>query len=265
MEAEPGFRSKGEDRMSLIYVVGLARSGTWMLFECLRMNPEIYVPKGMSHYMNASPKGHDGYRKSIETIRKEWTPETDKKYWADKANDFYGMEKVAKAFPDAKFIFILRFVSGNVTSLAKRSGGLTDYNLIEQTLSCLNMRRRMFAFERKHRDRTMFVSFEEILQNPVERLHHVFNFIGSPLRDLDIMLGITKVTFGRSNSSERGTGIRKEPAYEWTTVLTKDQINLIARCVTLNMRAFLSVLSLDTTFKKKCILIAKFLFLKVMS
>ena len=162
----------------------------------------------------------------------------DIRAWADKANDFYGVDKVAQAFPHGKFVFIVRDPRGAVASLAKRmavkeehtfEAAIDDGKVIEAAVSWRRMTQQILRFRKAYPERSILVRLEEFLSDPVGRLNDLFEFtVGKRMPEDLLSRRIDDLAYGTSHSpGDQGKGIRHEPIDRWKRVLTTEQEELI--------------------------------------
>jgi hypothetical protein len=158
--------------------------------------------------------------------------------WADKANDFYGVAKVAQAFPKGKFVFIVRDPRGAVSSLAKRmavkekhtfEAKIDDAKVIEATISWRRMTQRILRFRKAHPEKSILVRLEEFLFDPVGNLNDIFEFtVGKRMPEDVLRRRLDNLIYGTSHlPGQLGKGIRHEPIDRWRKVLTDEQEKLI--------------------------------------
>jgi hypothetical protein len=163
--------------------------------------------------------------------------------WADKANDFYRVKDVANAFPNARFVFIVRDPRGSVSSLAKRMAVKEEYNfqarldnakLIEAAISWRRMTQRVLLFAKRNTERSKVIRLEDLLTAQCETLNDIFRFVGvSPMAEDVLQTRLDHLSYGSSNHPDQaGTGIQREPMDRWKKVLTEEQVGIIHRLTT---------------------------------
>lgn len=158
--------------------------------------------------------------------------------WADKANDFYGLSRVAGAFPQGKFVFVLRDPRGAVSSLAKRmavkeahtfQAAIDTPKIIEAAISWRWMTQRILRFKKVHPDKCFLIKLENFLSNPVVSLNGLFEFTADRKVPEDILsqrLGSLK--YGTSHQAGvLGQGVRQEPIERWRKVLGERQSAIV--------------------------------------
>jgi hypothetical protein len=162
----------------------------------------------------------------------------DIRAWADKANDFYAVEKVAQAFPQGRFVFIVRDPRGAVASLAKRmavkeehtfEAKIDDAKVIEAAVSWRRMTQQILRFRKAYPERSVLVTMEEFIANPVGRLNDLFEFtVGKRMPEDLLRRRVDELAYGTSHvPGDMGKGIRQEPVDRWKKVLTPEQEELV--------------------------------------
>jgi len=162
----------------------------------------------------------------------------DIRAWADKANDFYGVDRVAQAFPQGKFVFIVRDPRGAVSSLAKRmavkaehtfEATIDDGKVIEAAVSWRRMTQQILRFRKAYPERSILVRLEEFLSDPIGRLNDIFEFtVGKRMPEDLLSQRMDDLAYGTSHlPGDQGKGIRHEPIDRWKKVLTAEQEEFI--------------------------------------
>jgi len=160
--------------------------------------------------------------------------------WADKANDFYSVEKVAQAFPKGKFVFIVRDPRGAVSSLAKRMAVKEEYSfearidhvkVIEAAISWRRMTQRILRFAKTHSERSKVIRMEDFLTSPSRTLNDIFRLVEvEPLPEEKLQARLSQLSYGASNNpDQRGTGIHKEPLERWKNILTEEHETIVKK------------------------------------
>ena len=208
-------------------------------------------------------------------------------WWGDKANDFYGVEKVHRSFPMGKFIFVVRDPRGVAASMAKRAAvkktvsydaTIEEDELIRASISWRNMTQRMLRFAARYRGRALLVRYEDFLRTPAEKLNEIFDFLtGIPLSGDVIERRLDGLSYGATNvPDERGKGLSKAPLERWKNDLSDEQVKRIgeitgetARRVGYSLEGSLSTATIfrvvhrAPSFKEKAVRAAKLAYLKV--
>jgi hypothetical protein len=160
------------------------------------------------------------------------------KGWVDKANDVHGLEAIPKAFPESRFVFIVRDPRGAVASLAKRSTykatyaqGAIDFHYVAS--ACIHWRymmHRAMRFAAKYPHRSMLVRFEDFVREPARTLGALFHFaIGAAPSEEIIQARLAAITYGESAvGGVHGKGVRADPVERWKQILDESQIDLVS-------------------------------------
>lgn len=160
--------------------------------------------------------------------------------WGDKANDFFAVEEAAKAFPEGKFIMLLRDPRSVATSQARRAlwkesyqrgKGVDDLKLIQACMSWRNMTQKMLRFAKKYQERTILVKFEDVIDEPEATLNKVFKFaLGLPLDEELLKERLRRLTYGATNDpAEKDSGLSTKSLDRWKTLLTEEQEAMVER------------------------------------
>jgi hypothetical protein len=158
--------------------------------------------------------------------------------WADKANDFYGVSRIASAFPEGKFIFILRDPRGAVASLAKRmavkeahtfEAAVDNTKVIEAAISWRWMTQRSLRFKKVHPEKSFLIKLEDFLSNPVGSLNGIFEFTIDKKVPEDILSRrLDALAYGTSHQAGvLGKGIHQEPIERWRKMLGDRQLRIV--------------------------------------
>lgn len=158
--------------------------------------------------------------------------------WADKANDFYGVSRVARAFPEQKFVFIVRDPRGAVSSLAKRMAVKVEHTfeveidnakVIETAISWRRMTQRLLRFRKVYPERCVLIRLEDFLSNPVGSLNDIFEFtVGKRMPEDVLRRRLGDLAYGTSHHpGDLGKGIHQDPIERWRKVLKGEQQEII--------------------------------------
>lgn len=158
--------------------------------------------------------------------------------WQTKTGNWRGLGAVCRAFPQARFVFLLRDPRGSILSGARHAskrapGGdghslmtaeIIDFALYWRTTVAVGLR-----FARRHPDISMIVRFEEFLTDPVATLHRVFAWtVGEPMDTATLEAALAGLGGGASNTpGELYTGISTAPLDRWRRDLSPEQVDLI--------------------------------------
>jgi hypothetical protein len=168
--------------------------------------------------------------------------------WLDKGNDFWGIDRLARAFPRGQFVFVVRDPRGAVASLAKRTADLRadtrfsvePVDVIDTAIYWRNLIRQQARFARRHRDRTVFFRFEDLTQRPLELTRLIFDALGlPPVPDAELQARLDTLAYKASlDRNERGTGISTAPNERWKERLDQRTLDLVSEICGPGARAF---------------------------
>jgi Sulfotransferase family len=167
--------------------------------------------------------------------------------WLDKGNDFWGVDALPKAFPEARFVFVVRDPRGAVASLAKRTADLRPdtaftvepRDVIETALYWRNLARRQLRFARRHPDRTIFFRFEDLTARPVEIARLLYDALGLPaVAEAEIEARLDGLIYSASNETEQGAGISTAPNERWRKNLDRVALDLVSEICARSARRF---------------------------
>ncbi|HEY7609109.1 MAG TPA: sulfotransferase [Alphaproteobacteria bacterium] len=159
--------------------------------------------------------------------------------WHDKSNDWRYFGVLAEAFPQARFIFVVRdprsvAVSGALRMSLKAGEARAraePSDLVDMALYWRLMVQRCLDFAHRHPARSRIVRFEDFLAAPVATLAQLFRFtLGHAPPEADIERGLAR-TIGRASNDPAGLyrGISREPVERWKTALAADDVALVER------------------------------------
>ena len=157
--------------------------------------------------------------------------------WLDKGNDFWGVDALPAAFPEARFVFVVRDPRGAVASLAKRTADLrpdTTFqveprDVIETALYWRNLACQELRFARRHPDRTIVFRFEDLTARPVEMARRLYDALGlPPVPAAEIEARLGGMIYSASNADERGAGISTAPNERWKEALDPVALDLVS-------------------------------------
>ena len=159
--------------------------------------------------------------------------------WHDKSNDWRHLGVLSRAFPGARFIFVVRDPRGVVLSGALRESvkagevvpRLEHASVFDMALYWRLMVQRCLSFAQRHPDRSRIVRFEDFLEDPVPVLRGLFQFtVGHAPPDAEIARAISGVAGSASNDpAARYRGISREPLARWKSAMSADQVALVAQ------------------------------------
>lgn len=168
--------------------------------------------------------------------------------WQTKTGNWRGLEEVRRAFPQARFVFLVRDPRGSILSGARHASKrapegdghslltaeIIDFALYWRTTVAVGLR-----FARRHPDISMIVRFEEFLTDPVATLNRVFAWtVGEPMNTASLEAALARLGGGASNTpGESYTGISTAPLHRWRRDLTPEQVALITALTRRTARA----------------------------
>lgn len=160
------------------------------------------------------------------------------KAWLDKGNDFWGVKLLPKAFPEGRFVFVIRDPRGAVASLSKRFADLRPdselkvepVDVITTAIYWRNLVREQLRFARSHAGQTVLFRFEDLTQRPVEMAQSLYDALGLPaVPKSRIARKLDNLAYGTSLGDETAaTGISTAPNERWKKKLDSESIALIA-------------------------------------
>ena len=209
-ETRPLSNAPARSKWKQIFVLSLPRSGSTLLRLILDTHPEICCPGELglgqlcddlyrALYFSLGQTGtkDDAARVAITTARvretvcdfmDSYAASKHKSLWAEKTpSNLDHADRLAETFPDAAYICLHRNLldlirSGwEMTRYGKMGYGKFKYELWDhqEFLSlCTRQTRALMDFERKHRDRTIRIHYEQLTRNPTQALSRLFGFVG---------------------------------------------------------------------------------------
>jgi len=160
--------------------------------------------------------------------------------WADKGNDVNGLFGLARAFPQARFILIIRDPRATCASMQgqiekrRAEARLTAKRHEALVASCLHWRHMMQTFLRfaaRYPERSMFIRYEDFVADAAGTINSMFRFtVGRPMPEAELNNRFS--LFERKTKhdpSARGQGIDGRPLERWKRMLTPDEIALVTR------------------------------------
>lgn len=158
--------------------------------------------------------------------------------WQTKSGNWRGLDKVRRAFPHGRFVFLIRDPRGSILSGARHASKrapegdgrsllvaeIIDFALYWRTTVDVCLR-----FARRYPDISMIVRFEDFLRDPVRELNRVFAWVtGETMDDEAIQTALARLPGGASNNpGELYQGISTAPLSRWKRELTAEQVTLI--------------------------------------
>jgi hypothetical protein len=155
--------------------------------------------------------------------------------WFDKGNDANGIDDLAKYYPEAKFLFIVRDPRSAIATLAKVQAGrvgkgstIRSRDVLSESIYWRNFAQRCMRFAARNPERALLYSYERLVTEPADTLRAIFDFVDlSPLDEGALTGIIDGIGFG-SNWGGGGSGLKLEPIVRWRSVLPPEIVDLIA-------------------------------------
>jgi hypothetical protein len=168
--------------------------------------------------------------------------------WCEKSNDFGAMGDIARAFPQARFLFIVRDPLASVSSMAVRSAqkqgeaqpGVAYDDLLASCIHWSHMTLRMHRFASQRPGMCRMIRFEDLVGDTLSTLAGIHGFLGlSAMSAADMEEHVGKLSYRATNNpKESGSGMDTRPLERWREVLAPEEIEVIrtvtgriARCV----------------------------------
>ena len=167
--------------------------------------------------------------------------------WLDKGNDFWGVDLIARHFPQARFVFVVRDPRGSVASLAKRMAddrpdtdfAVTPRDVIASAIYWRNLAQRELRFARRYPERTIFFRFEDLVTRPFEIVPRLYDFLGLPAMPEDVLRGkLDSLVYSASLDAEKSSGLSTKPVERWRSKLSEDAVDCVAEICAPTARRF---------------------------
>ena len=167
--------------------------------------------------------------------------------WLDKGNDFWGVDLIARHFPQARFVFVVRDPRGSVASLAKRMADDrpdTDFRWRRATSSPARSigaiwRSSELRFARRYPERTIFFRFEDLVTRPFEIVPRLYDFLGLPAMPEEVLRGkLDSLVYSASLDAEKSAGLSTKPVERWRSKLSEDAVDCVAEICAPTARRF---------------------------
>lgn len=206
--------SVGTNRLRYVFIGGLHRSGTSLLFEHLRRHPQIAAFQGTGvpedegqhlqtvyprassfggpgvfgfapqvHLTEASPLASEQNR---ETLLAQWSPHWDRQrpVRLEKTPQNLLQTRFLQAlFPDSSFLVITRHPVA-VAYATRKWCHSSLYSLIEHWVHC----HEVFRQDRPYLERVQVVRYEDLITDPRDCLRHVYQFLGLPSHPVEVAI-----------------------------------------------------------------------------
>ncbi len=155
--------------------------------------------------------------------------------WFDKSNDANGLEEIAAAYPQARFLFVFRDPRGAVPTLTTRaamqsaqSEKLALGGVVAQSIYWRNLSQRCLRFAGKFPDRSLLLSYERLVTEPETVLSEVFSFAGlDPMTPDEMQKLASTIGFG-STYEAQSVGLNPAPITRWRTRVPEEVIDVIS-------------------------------------
>lgn len=158
--------------------------------------------------------------------------------WLDKGNDFWGVNQLSHAFPDARFVFVVRDPRGAIASLAKRAADrrpdtnftIEPVDVVKASIYWANIVQKQIIFANQNPGKAIFFCFEDMTVQPVELVQSLFEELElQPIPEGELKRRIANLHYGTSlDSGDKGVGIKAEPNERWRSRLDPGSIGLIS-------------------------------------
>jgi Sulfotransferase family len=158
--------------------------------------------------------------------------------WLDKGNDFWGVDLLPAAFPQARFVFVVRDPRGAVASLAKRiADARPDTELKVETRDVVtsaiywhNLAQKELRFARRYPAQTVFFRYEDLVTSPLTIIPRLYELLGLPaMAEKTLRSRLADIAYGASiNFQEVGTGLDSRPIERWRKALTDEAADIVA-------------------------------------
>lgn len=158
--------------------------------------------------------------------------------WLDKGNDCWGIDALASAFPEAKFIAIVRDPRAAIASLSgrvagARAGAFDAVNLqdiVTSTIYWCRIAQQQLRFAKRHPGMSLILRYEDMVQAPQEMTTALYSALGlPPVPAEELTARLKGITYGASlDSKECGEGVNTRPLNRWKDTLDAASMSLIA-------------------------------------
>ncbi len=157
------------------------------------------------------------------------------KAWFDKSNDANGLDDIAAAYPEARFLFVFRDPRGAVPTLTTRAAmqkveadKLALGGVVAQSIYWRNLTQQCLRFASRHPGRSLLFAYERLVTDPETVLSEVYSFLDlPPIGTSATTKLIGKVAFG-STYEKASTGLNPTPIVRWRTAVPQAVIDVIS-------------------------------------
>jgi Sulfotransferase family len=167
--------------------------------------------------------------------------------WLDKGNDFWGVDLIARHFPQARFVFVVRDPRGSVASLAKRMADdrpdtefkVAPRDVIASTIYWRNLAQQELRFARNYPERTIFFRFEDLVIRPFEIVPLLYDFLGLPAVAEHVLRSkLDSLVYSASLDAEKCSGLSTKPVERWRSKLSEEVVDCVAELCAPTARRF---------------------------
>lgn len=164
------------------------------------------------------PHGRKDYMDGIKDLALKLYSKASKsgcRYFVDKTPRYHLIaENILEAFDQAKFVFLWRNPLAVVASVIE-SWGKGKWNVYRFHIDLYNGYRNLVNAFRKYRDRVWGLKYEELIENPVENMKGVFDYLDLSF-DPRILQNFTDVRLeGRMGDRSFYDTVSRDPLYKW--------------------------------------------------
>jgi hypothetical protein len=159
--------------------------------------------------------------------------------WVDKGGDCWGIEELATAFPEGRFVAICRDPRAAIASLSgrlagSRTGSFSARELRDIVASAIywcNLTQRLLRFAKRHRARTVLLRYEDLVSMPEATVSALYAALGLPaLPELVLEEKLGTLGYGASlDPKDAGRGVSTRPLTRWKTSLDAASLSVIAQ------------------------------------
>jgi len=157
--------------------------------------------------------------------------------WADKGNDVYGIFEMARSFPKARFVFIIRDPRATVASMqgqvvrSREEIGLDGTRLTALVTSCIYWRHLTQTFLQlaaRYPERVKFIYYEDFVRDASEAINSAIEFgAGERMSSSILDAALAEYKFKtKHDKSSTGSGIDTRPLERWRQMLSEAEVTI---------------------------------------